>query len=232
MRLIIALCLIGLALVGISLLMAPQHKQATPAISPSATIASSTPSPSVSPTPSPSPSQAAYYYPISNYINRITNRHYGQSITATNREGLPCGAAFSGLHTGDDLEVTSDELNKEVPVYAITDGTVRQASQVSGYGGLIVIQHQLNDQTVTAYYGHINLSKTTVKTNDKVKAGQPITVLGDACSSQTDNERKHLHFAIHQGDALNVKGYVTSQADLAAWLNPKETLEGLKAQNP
>ncbi len=174
------------------------------------------------PIPSNSPTQPAIVYPISRYNERITNRWYGKAITAADRQSLPCGAAFHGFHTGDDLEVTSDELNQEVPVFAITDGIVRQVGTVGGYGGLLVIQYNLDGQTVTAYYGHINLSKTVVKKGDIVKPGQKVSILGDNCSSQTAGERKHLHFAIHKGSLIDVRGYVQTESELQSWLNPKE----------
>jgi murein DD-endopeptidase MepM/ murein hydrolase activator NlpD len=202
-------------------------------LKPSTIAASPTLSSSSSMIPSPTVSaQVAYYYPITNYVNRLTNRHYGQTITPSDRQGLPCGAPFTGLHDADDLEVTTAELTADIPIYAIAAGTVRQVSQVNGYGGLLVIQHSLNNQVVTANYGHINLQRTTVKTGDHVTAGQLVSYLGDACSNQTDGERKHLHFALHRGSAIDIKGYVTTPSELAAWLNPSQVLENVQAQNP
>jgi murein DD-endopeptidase MepM/ murein hydrolase activator NlpD len=176
--------------------------------------------------------QASFYYPMAGYQERLTNRQYGKSITAADSQGLPCGAPFTGFHDGDDVEVTSDELSKDMPVYAIADGTVRQVGQVKGYGGLLIMQHTLNGQTVTANYGHITVSRTSVKVGDTVKAGQLVTYLGEACSSQTDNERKHLHFAIRQGATIDIKGYVQSRSELQNWLNPLETLRQLDANEP
>lgn len=188
-------------------------------------------SPTTMPTDLPS-NQNRYYYPVTTYTKRITNRWYGKSIVPSDSKAVPCGAPFSGLHVGDDLEVTSAELHKDVPVYSIADGTIRQARTVSGYGGLLVIQYTLNGQPVTAYYGHVNLARTTVQPGDSVTAGQQLTVLGNACSTQTGGERKHLHFALHSNTTIDVKGYVTSLAALSAWVNPKETLAALHAQEP
>ena len=143
-----------------------------------------------------------------------------------------CGADFTGYHIGDDLEILPRELNIDVPVYSIADGVVREAQHVNGYGGLIVIEYNLSGQVVTAYYGHINLASTQVKAGDHVKAGQKIANLGAACSSQADGERKQLHFAIHQGTGIDVRGYVAAQSELRAWLNPSDILQQLKSQNP
>jgi murein DD-endopeptidase MepM/ murein hydrolase activator NlpD len=180
------------------------------------------------PAPTTDPS---YYYPMKNYKSRITNRGYGKQITADDSEPLACGDPFEGYHTGDDLEVTENELNTDVPVYAIAAGTVRQISGSSGYGGLVVIEHILGDQVATAYYGHIRLSAVTLKEGDKVTPGQQITVLGDNCSTQTSFERKHLHFDIHKGTEIDVRGYAPS-SDLDEWIDPSAILESLNASEP
>lgn len=206
----------------------------SPSASSSATAALS-PTPSTDTAPNSNTSSITaqhYYYPIKGYTHRITNRWYGKKITTADRNPLPCGFPFEGYHTGDDLEVTAAELITPVPVYAIADGTVLRVDTVNGYGGLIVIKHELDGQAVTAYYGHINVNQATIKASDTVKAGQQLTVLGDNCSSQTDGERKHLHFDIHAGNEVDVRGYAPTQAELANWINPKEALAELKAQEP
>lgn len=173
-----------------------------------------------------------YFYPISNYNNRINLRGYGKLVKLNDREPLACGVAFSGYHTGDDLEAAENEINQEMPVFAIARGKIVKAEFVKGYGGLIVIESMINDETITVYYGHIKLSSTDFKAGGQVKAGQRIAVLGDACSSETDGERKHLHFAIHQGREIDLYGYVNREADLKNWLNPSLYLAQLKAKNP
>src|SRR6266498_2961604 len=66
------------------------------------------------PTPTPTAAQASLYYPMSNYAARLTIRKYGQSVKAEDRQQFPCGAPFSGWHTGDDLETTPDEAKIDV----------------------------------------------------------------------------------------------------------------------
>lgn len=169
---------------------------------------------------------------MTNYAQRITNRWYGKQITAADSEPLACGDPFTGYHTGDDLEVESSELSTPTPVFSIAAGTVRQVDTVSGYGGLIVIEHQLSGETVTAYYGHIDVTNASLEEGDQVKAGQHIANLGANCSGQTSNERKHLHFAIRKGTELDVRGYVMAESELNAWLNPKQTLLNAQASKP
>ncbi len=162
----------------------------------------------------------ALYYPMTNYESRVLVRSFGQLVRPTDAVS-PCGAPFSGYHVADDLEVTINELNEEVAVYAIADGTVRQVGAVSGYGGLLVLETTINGQKYTVYYGHIDLNSTDLRVGDSVGLGQRLALLGAQCSSQTGGERKHLHFAIHKGLIVDVRGYVPNPSTLDSWVNPK-----------
>jgi murein DD-endopeptidase MepM/ murein hydrolase activator NlpD len=173
--------------------------------------------------------ETKYHYPISDYNNRIKVKSFGQYFTSSNNPPT-CGRAFVGYHDGDDLEVTETELNSDVPVYAVADGRIRQVSTLSGYGGLLIMEANLNGQEVTMNYGHISLASTKVKTGDEVKVGQELALLGKGCSAETDGERKHLHFAIHKGSTIDVAGYIKTQAELTNWLNPKEELAAIGAK--
>lgn len=192
-------------------------------------------SPSASAIPSsvpPTKTSVGYVYPLPDYSQRLTIRTFGQYVSAADRAKIPCGAVYVGYHDADDLEVLPGELTKPVPVHAIAAGTVRLAGPVSGYGGLIVIEHNLAGQTVTANYGHIDLATATVKVGDTVAAGQVIANLGGQCAASSGGERKHLHFALHLGSAVDVRGYVSRQADLTVWLNPQTELEKIQAVSP
>ncbi|MBI4175286.1 hypothetical protein HY523_01570, partial [Candidatus Berkelbacteria bacterium] len=56
----------------------------------------------------------------------------------------------------------------------------------------------------------------------QVQMGQPIGILGDDGTPETDGERKHLHFGIRADDAINIRGYVVTEDELAAWQDPLE----------
>ena len=68
-------------------------------------------------------------------------------------------------------------------------------------------------------YGHIRPS-TLPKVGSTYTKGQQIALLGTGFSSETDNERKHLHFGILSDTRLDIKGYVTQKADLSGWIDP------------
>jgi murein DD-endopeptidase MepM/ murein hydrolase activator NlpD len=178
-------------------------------------------------TPVPA-STATFVYPITGYRARLQFRDFGKLVTPAQAKQLPCGFPFSGYHTGDDLEITPEEQNQEIPVYAVTSGQIISAGNVSGYGGLIVMRWP----GYTAYYGHISLPSLGVSGGQEVTAGQKLAVLGNACSAQTDFERKHLHFAIHKGDTIDVRGYVQDTSELNAWENPNLFLVREEAKEP
>ncbi len=161
-------------------------------------------------------------FPIDNYYQRLKLRTFGQYLNYQDVKTVPCGQPFTGFHTGDDLETFPDEANNDIPVFSIAQGEVIEVNYVSGYGGLIVALHRLVGESVTAYYGHINLDSATVKVGDMVSTGQKLADLGQGCSTQTDGERKHLHFALHKGAEIDVRGYVQTQDELNSWINPSD----------
>lgn len=177
-------------------------------------------------------SAPAIYYPVTNYESRITNRDHGKSTTLADSEGFACGGQFEGIHVGDDLEVTATELEKEIPVYAISDGTVRQASDVGGYGGLLITQNTIGGEIVTAYYGHIDLKSLKFSTGQSFKAGNLLGYLGDNCTTETSEERKHLHFAIRKGTSIDVRGYLSNNNELSEWHDPAGFLKDNSAAEP
>lgn len=180
-------------------------------------------------TPAPA-AKSAYYFPITDFDSRIIYRWFGKYVNSSDKVPY-CGAVFNGYHNGDDLEPTASEQSADVPFYSVADGTIRQASYVSGYGGLLVLGTSINGQDVTVYYGHIRLS-SALPAGTQVKAGQKLAVLGTGCSTETDGERKHLHFAIHKGSAIDVRGYVSNTSALSAWLDPKAMLDLLSPNSP
>lgn len=88
---------------------------------------------------------------------------------------------FKRVHKGLDIKVyTGDTIS------AAFDGKVRVVKyDAGGYGYYVVIRHDNGLETI---YGH--LSKQLVRTNDVVKAGEPIGLGGDTGLSFGS----HLHF--------------------------------------
>ena len=129
---------------------------------------------------------------------------------------------FTGYHVGEDFEIPAS-MPDPVSVYAIADGVVSRAARVGGYGGLVTIVHRVEGQEYTAIYGHLS-TRFLVREGDTVTRGQQIGVLGADKSPETDGERRHLHFAIKQGNTNDIKGYELNEAAVDEWENPRDFL--------
>lgn len=173
--------------------------------------------------------ESGFYYPISDYDERLKIRKFGTRVVPGDEVSLACGQPFDGYHTGDDLEILPGEENAAIPVRAITDGVVERVGEVSGYGGLVIISHDLQDKKATAYYGHLSLSSIPHKKGDSISGGEVIGNLGKGCSEETDFERKHLHFDIYSDSGIDLRGYTDNKNELSLWLDPKTLLMELSA---
>jgi hypothetical protein len=155
------------------------------------------------------PVESPVVVPVEGYATHRTFKVFGEYISDR----------FSGYHVGDDVEV--DDVNREVPVYAIADGSVVIAQTASGYGGVIIIEHSIEGATYRALYGHVDLASMSLRAGSAVKRGEQIALLGDHESAETDGERKHLHFSIYQGDDIRLAGYANTEDAVDQWVNPQ-----------
>ncbi len=169
------------------------------------------------PATTPEPA-ATLAYPIADFPARVTLKPFAIYITPATSPVQP--ERFTGYHCGADAETTTEETDTEIPVVAIADGTVVLARSATGYGGVLVLQVTIEDETYTALYGHLNIDSFTVQVGDTVTVGQELALLGAPYSTETDGERKHLHFGLHPGTAIDIHGYVQSEAELENWIDP------------
>jgi len=180
---------------------------------PSSVTSTITQSPALTPSATPAPSDFAT--PVADFAPRITKKPFGIYITRQNSPIQP--ERFSGYHTGADAEY--EDASEDVPVYAIADGNVVLSETASGYGGVFMISFDLNGSQHTALYGHIRPSSLP-KVGTTFNMGDQLGLLGTGYSSETDVERRHLHFAILSDDRLDIKGYVQSKSELSGWIDP------------
>jgi murein DD-endopeptidase MepM/ murein hydrolase activator NlpD len=166
---------------------------------------------------SPTHQQRTMIEPIRNFYERITKKTFGMYITPETSPVQP--DKFTGFHTGVDVEY--DEVVRKVPVKAIADGTVIVSRFASGYGGVVMIRHNINDQYIVALYGHLGL-ESVLPQGTVVRQGDTIGILGDGHSRETDGARKHLHFSILKKKSLDMRGYVQNEQDLEGWYDPLE----------
>jgi hypothetical protein len=155
--------------------------------------------------------------PISRYSERITKKPFGIKISPEESPVQP--EKFSGYHTGTDFEIFSDELNADVEISAICDGKIIIKRFATGYGGILVQTCTINNSDMTVVYGHLKLTSIKAAINDTLNKGDEIGLLGDAYSTETDGERKHLHLGIHKGKEINILGYVQTQKELDGWID-------------
>ena len=153
--------------------------------------------------------------PIDEFKERITKKPFGIYITPQNSPAQP--EKFTGFHTGIDVEY--QDVGSDVPVYAVADAKILAAKTVSGYGGVIIISLIINGVEHSVLYGHIRPS-TLPKIGSNVKKGEQLALLGTGYSSETDGERKHLHFAILSDSRIDYRGYVQNKSELSSWIDP------------
>lgn len=100
---------------------------------------------------------------------------------------------WTGYHLGEDVL-----RSFEAPVYAPADGVVKHNSKKSYYGYVVIIEHQLEDETyVCSVLGHLR-EAGRIAVGTKVTKGQRIGYLS---SIPGDNgEIIHLHYGVRKGE--------------------------------
>lgn len=166
--------------------------------------------------------QTSFISPLENPNARITKKPLGIKIAPDNSPITP--ERFSGYHTAIDFEVFENEIKNEVAVNAFCGGKILQKRTAPGYGGLLVQECLLGSNPMTALYGHLDSASIASSVGTYLAPGMLIGNLGDHESPETDGERKHLHFGLHQGTRIDIRGYVPKESELSQWLNPQEYL--------
>ena len=161
--------------------------------------------------------------PIDNALERITKKPFGIKISFTNSPITP--EKFSGYHTGVDFEIVEEEIEMDIPIFAICTGPIILKKWINGYGGAVVQRCLLDNEDITVLYGHLKLSSIQKNINDNNQLGNQIGILGKGESTDTDDERKHLHLGIHKGNKINLLGYAQNQKDLQNWIDIADYLE-------
>lgn len=132
---------------------------------------------------------------------------------------------FIGYHTALDVEVFSDESEKDVPVFAVCSGNLVYKDSANGYGGVLIQSCTVDGATATVLYGHVDSSSVSKTAGDMVRKGEQIAILGDANSEETGDTRKHLHLGVHKGQEIELRGYVQEQGELEGYLDPERYIK-------
>ena len=116
----------------------------------------------------------------------------------------------SAFHSGTDLAAADG-----TPILAAADGVVTLAEFSGGYGGLVVIEHRIDGETIATAYAHMWENGIHVTVGEHVIAGQHI---GDVGSSGRSTG-PHLHFEVRPG------GTNAEAVDAAKWLNDHDAAD-------
>ncbi len=153
----------------------------------------------------------------------VTPEHEHNPITPPER--------FTGFHVGTDFEVSAQELDADVPVYAVCPGKVLYSGFASGYGGLLIYSCTIENQDVTVINGHLAIDSLP-NVGTSVESGDQIGILGAANSHDTDGNRKHLHFGIHKGTGMDTLGYVQTAAELDQYMDAAKVVDHAPLSTP
>jgi murein DD-endopeptidase MepM/ murein hydrolase activator NlpD len=173
---------------------------------------------------------ADFSQPLDHATNRPTPLHFGLRVTPdpeTNPIDPP--ERFEGYHAAVDYEVSAEELDQPVPVYAICRGRVVYSGYADGYGGLLIHRCTLDGEPISVIYGHLSRNGL-IDEGVTVRSGQQIGYLADADSPDSGGTRKHLHLGIHKGKALDMRGYVQTEEELAEYIDPATVLPALDVE--
>lgn len=157
--------------------------------------------------------------------SRVTLKPFGIKIEKATSPVQP--ERFAGFHTGADFELLEGENPNAINVRAICTGEILLAGIIDGYGGVVSQKCTIDGQAVTVVYGHLAASSFIVQKGMSVQKNQVLGTLGKGFTSETDNERPHLHLGIHKGSTQELRGYVQYESELSEWMDPMNFVSSL-----
>ena len=120
-------------------------------------------------------------------LNQITYTSYLADFMVPGNGGYiisTFGPRSGRMHYGTDIKMSQGDT-----VYAVNSGYLTRSGWGSGFGNLIILQH---DNNIESYYAH--LSKFLKKAGDWVVKGEAIGLAGSTGRARGP----HLHFELHQ----------------------------------
>lgn len=132
-------------------------------------------------------------------------------------------------HTGEDWNRGSHDADLGDPVYSVAHGQVNVARHYSGWGNIVLIEHQLPDgDTVWSQYAH--LQKMTASEGQEVSRGDQVGTIGKGDKNKFP---AHLHFEIRLKDLpANKWGWKTEAHRLEVLRSYAHPSEFIRAHRP
>jgi hypothetical protein len=165
----------------------------------------------------------SFVAPLDRFDERINKKPFGLYVTPTDSPVQP--ERFTGYHTAVDLEIFSDELDKDMRVKTICGGTLRSVQSATGYGGVIVQECLLENESISVVYGHVDIDTVSGRVGEYLTPGTDLVLLASNNSIKSGGERKHLHLGIYKGRNVNLRGYVDGIQDLDLWIDPQDIIK-------
>ncbi|MEU4710935.1 peptidoglycan DD-metalloendopeptidase family protein [Nocardia salmonicida] len=105
------------------------------------------------------------------------------------------GMRWGTQHQGQDFAAAS-----KTPIYAVADGVVVRVGAASGFGIWVVIDHNIDGETVSSVYGHMFADDVRVEQGQNVRIGQLIAGVGyNGQTVPAGPDGAHLHLEIWTG---------------------------------
>jgi murein DD-endopeptidase MepM/ murein hydrolase activator NlpD len=166
-----------------------------------------------------------FVVPLEAMDNRPLLLTFGLYVTPEeNNNPIDPPERWTGYHAALDIEIYPDEIEKDVPVYAICEGSVIFTGEVNGYGGVLIQSCKYENEPITVLYGHIDPYRIQKKVADNLGTKDKIGFLGDHKTKDAGYNRKHLHLQIHRGQEIVFRGYVQRPEELSAYIDPQKVI--------
>lgn len=164
--------------------------------------------------------------PLNDFSSRPKLLRFGMYVTPDpNQNPIDPPERFTGYHTALDIETFPAEADRDIPVFAVCDGTILAAQTAEGHGGVIVQSCVVNGESVTVLYGHVDPVSFTHFEGSRAGKGDQLALLAAAHTEASGLNRKHLHLSIHKGSEIEYAGYVQSRDELQAFIDPRPLLQ-------
>lgn len=167
-----------------------------------------------------------FIWPLDNTQERALLLDFGMYVTPNpDQNPIDPPERWTGYHAAQDIEIFPDEIGRDVPVLASCDGKVIFTGEVNGYGGVLVQTCKLDSEDITVLYGHIDPHRILKRADDRLNQGNVLGYLGNHKSRDAGYNRKHLHFQMHRGTDIILRGYTSNKEQLNGYINPTDIIK-------